>query len=109
MLLDDFELERVDGGEECGVGWGVVGVEGLDDVFLEELFEVGVVFFGVVGVGIGDVCENFGWKVWDFVEVDVVVVGECVVDVEFVVVDEVDDVVWLGFVDSFVVVVEEFV
>jgi len=46
-VLDDFELEDADGGEERGGRHAGAEVDGLDDTFLKKLVEAGAEFFGV--------------------------------------------------------------
>ena len=107
--LDDFELERTDGGEEGGAGRGVAGVEGLDDAFLQELFETSAIFFGVSSIWIRDVAENLGGETRDLVVADAAVVGERVADAEFAVADKTDDIARPGFVHGLAVAAEKFV
>ena len=108
-VLDDFELEGADGGEQ-GRGGRVVGeVELLDDAFLEELVEAFAELFVFGGAGIAEVGEAFGREAGDFAVFDGGVGGEGVADAEFVVADDADDVAGEGFVDGLAFVGEEFV
>ena len=108
--MDDFELQRADGGEERGTGRGVAGAEGLDDAFLQQLLEAGAVFLGVAGVRVGDVGENLGREARDLVVGD-----RCLSSVSVSpmpnshVADEADDVAGPGLVDGLAFLAEELV